>query len=81
MLWSQSAYIDRNFKSVKLRPYCPTRVCLINTGPLEVSLTAIATSRKTGESSTRANALPSRSMARFNPEAVASDCMERVTSG
>ena len=40
--------IDRNFRNVKDRPYCPIRCCLKKTGPLDDALIAIAITRNKG---------------------------------
>jgi hypothetical protein len=48
--------MERNFSITKGRPLRPIRCCRKNTGPGEVALTAMAISRNSGESTTRAAA-------------------------
>ncbi len=60
-------YIDRNFRNVKLRPYCPTRCCLKKIGPLDDALIATAITKNNGAHRTSARTLPTISITRFIP--------------
>ena len=56
------AFMERNFKKEKRRPYCPMRCWRNRTGPREVSLTINAIRAKTGAPRIRATRLPAMSI-------------------
>ena len=67
-LWDKSSLLTntgRNFSKVKVFPHCPSRSCLQNTGPLEVSLIPRTMVRKTGEKMTSPERIPGMATGTF----------------